>query len=417
VFVHGLFSQASVWDRYIELIDSDANLSRFKARPFSYNTPKFLLRRVSRRIPSFDDIADKLKTFIEVECAEYSTIALVTHSQGGLIAQRYLERMLNDGYGFELSKIKVVTMFACPNSGSEVLGTIRKGLRPFWRHPQEKELRPLDASVAQTQRKILRDVVLASGVSTHQCHIPFYVYAGDSDNVVRRASAVGFFPDAYVLDGDHNSIIQPDSHEHGSYKALRKRLIDTFGASVVDEETKKRSATKRAALVFSWTSDLNLADIESALGRAVASLKEAWGVEIHKLRFEGEVEASGGNEAARPLIDRIVKASQLAIIIAEEASGSPQCKQLMRAAADSDVPIVLLSPRELSTLTTLEVLDIRSDHGDVDCRTYASDTLDTVIGELLVEYLQVEVEGQMDQQEDAGKSTSDTGKHHEAGGK
>jgi alpha-beta hydrolase superfamily lysophospholipase len=52
-----------------------------------------------RRIPDFDTLALSLRTFLQVQAKGYDRLAIVTHSQGGLIAQRYLEGMLADGKG------------------------------------------------------------------------------------------------------------------------------------------------------------------------------------------------------------------------------------------------------------------------------------------------------------------------------
>ena len=52
---------------------------------------------------------------------EGTKIVLVTHSQGGLIVQRYLARRLASGHGEELRRIRRIVMYACPNNGSQAL--------------------------------------------------------------------------------------------------------------------------------------------------------------------------------------------------------------------------------------------------------------------------------------------------------
>ena len=50
---------------------------------------------------------------------------MVTHSQGGLILQRYLAWMLGEGRGRELTTIRLIVTLSCPNEGSEYLSSIR----------------------------------------------------------------------------------------------------------------------------------------------------------------------------------------------------------------------------------------------------------------------------------------------------
>ncbi|CAK7283785.1 hypothetical protein SGPA1_21760 [Streptomyces misionensis JCM 4497] len=59
--------------------------------------------RPDRRVAETDDIADQLGTFLETELADAERIVLVTHSQGGLVVQRFLARKLWNGEGAELA--------------------------------------------------------------------------------------------------------------------------------------------------------------------------------------------------------------------------------------------------------------------------------------------------------------------------
>jgi pimeloyl-ACP methyl ester carboxylesterase len=102
-----------------------------------------------KRIPDFNTLADSLGTFLET--LRHPNVVIVSHSQGGLIAQRYLARMVMNARGRELLRIRRVVMFACPNSGSEIFLTLRRAALA-WSHPQERQLRPLDEAVSEAQR-------------------------------------------------------------------------------------------------------------------------------------------------------------------------------------------------------------------------------------------------------------------------
>jgi hypothetical protein len=117
-----------------------------------------------------------------VALAKEANIAIVTHSQGGLVLQRFLTWMLEEHRGRELARIKAIIMLACPNGGSEYLRSIRQILG-FGHHAQAGGLTVLKRRVADTERTVLQRIVNATGVSEYQCCIPFHVYAGSSDSL------------------------------------------------------------------------------------------------------------------------------------------------------------------------------------------------------------------------------------------
>ncbi|MFI7026104.1 alpha/beta fold hydrolase [Micromonospora sp. NPDC049900] len=216
VFVHGFLSSADTWAEFTRLVAQDDALTGLHVHTFGYESPLVSLNPL-RRIPHLDDIADDLRTYLAQDLADHSRLALVSHSQGGLVVQRALARMLADNPG-ELDRLRLVLMYACPNAGSDLALPLRRTF--LRRHPQEADLRPLRAAVLDAQRVVLRQIVHAP-----QPTIRVKVYAGASDGVVPPASARSVFPDAGVLPGDHFSIIQPDSHEHRSYVVLRRALL------------------------------------------------------------------------------------------------------------------------------------------------------------------------------------------------
>lgn len=222
VFVHGLFSSARTWRHFDLLIESDPDLARFSLLHFEYSSPKFNWNPL-RRIPDFNVLADNLQTFLETEAADHTDLILVSHSQGGLVVQRFLSRMLSNARGKDLERIRRVVMFACPNSGSEILLAARRSVA-FWKNPQERELRPINDSVADSQKIVLSRIIHARCIASDQCPIPIFAYAGESDNIVTTASARGVFPDTGILPGDHFSIIQPNSREHRAFRTLKMNL-------------------------------------------------------------------------------------------------------------------------------------------------------------------------------------------------
>lgn len=225
VMVHGFMSGPKVWEPLRGLIAADRALGFIEPLTFEYATGLLPVNPL-RVFPSIDTVADSLKEYLVTEAGAYDQLLLVTHSQGGLVAQRYLARMLHDGRGAELARIQRLVMLACPSNGSELLLSLRRRALGG-RHPQEKDLRPLNDQVSATLRTVVRDVVHATAITDRTCPIPVSVYAGESDGVVSRASAQSVFPDSSALPGDHSSILKADSPQHRTFTALRRLLLAT----------------------------------------------------------------------------------------------------------------------------------------------------------------------------------------------
>lgn len=229
VFVHGVRSSALAWDAFAGVMANDEELLRMVAEPvprFGYSTGAWRSTfKPLTVIPSVSTAADSLKEYLITEASGFDRLVLVGHSQGGLVIQRCLVRMLSEGRGLELARIARVVLLATPNTGSELLLTLRRALVPG--NSQERGLRPFDELVSDTLRVIVRDIVNAPEVPTQRsCRIPFSVYAGEADAVVTRASAQATFPEAAVLPGNHFTIAKPDSSAHRTYTTVRRLLLE-----------------------------------------------------------------------------------------------------------------------------------------------------------------------------------------------
>lgn len=225
VFVHGFLSSAMTWQPLISLFNADKDVfARYALLPFEYDSPKFRLRP-DRRIPNLAMLADSLSTFIDTKCAGYEQLVLVGHSQGGLVIQGYLAKMITNRRGRDLSKINTVILLACPNSGAQIGFLLRRATGWLWRNPQERQLRPLDEPVAEIKRIVSKHIVYADEVSPESCPVKFIVYAAESDNIVTHASASSDFPNVGALPGDHNSILRTGSDQDRTYIAIRANLL------------------------------------------------------------------------------------------------------------------------------------------------------------------------------------------------
>lgn len=227
VLIHGFWSSPATWDRLAARLQVDPDLAGLRIHAFGYESPKLRWPGSTTRIPDYNDIAQSLPAYLAANVQGSAGVAVITHSQGGLILQRYLAWMLGEGRGTELAKIRLIVMLSCPNEGSEYLRSIR-AVTGFGRHPQAGQLDVLTREVGEARRMVLRQIINATTEDTHHCPIPVYVYSGRTDNVVLRESAQSVFPNAEVLPGSHFSILDPDVPGHLTFAEIKRRLLSTF---------------------------------------------------------------------------------------------------------------------------------------------------------------------------------------------
>jgi len=86
VFIHGIFGSADSWSHLLHCLQKDPMIeAAFHLKTFSYSSP-YAQWNPLRRIPSFKDVADRLRTWLreDSDLRSSSRICLIGHSQGGL---------------------------------------------------------------------------------------------------------------------------------------------------------------------------------------------------------------------------------------------------------------------------------------------------------------------------------------------
>lgn len=227
VSIHGFWSSANTWDRLMRCLIGDSDLAGLRIHGFEYESPKLRWPGSPARIPDYNDVAQSLSVYLATQTPDASSIAMVTHSQGGLILQRFLAWMLTEGRGRELARFQLIVMLSCPNEGSEYFRSIR-AVVGFSHHPQASQLDVLDHEIREARRIVLRQVVNATVIDDRHCPIPIHVYSGRTDNIVRRESAQSVFPNVGVLPGDHFSILDPEAPGNLTLPTLKRHLLETL---------------------------------------------------------------------------------------------------------------------------------------------------------------------------------------------
>jgi hypothetical protein len=231
LLIHGFWSSPATWDKLTARLTTDPDLAGLRVHAFGYESPKLPRWSMSQtRIPDYNDIAQSLPAYIAAHTPGDAPLVVVTHSQGGLILQRFLVWMLAEGRARELARIRSIVMLACPNEGSEYLASIR-ATTGLDRNPQAAQLEVLDREVGDARRIVLRQIVHATTLDDRQCPIAVYVYAGRTDNIVTRQSAQSAFPTAAVLPGDHFTIHNPDAPGNLTHSTLKRHILTATGTS------------------------------------------------------------------------------------------------------------------------------------------------------------------------------------------
>jgi hypothetical protein len=220
LFVHGLggAGQATWCDGrhpgFPELISADAALRDLADAAF-FEYPTSLLRLPFGRIPPrIGDLAEGLRSQIEVRYPDYKSIALICHSLGGLVARKYLIEEVKQARRLRVDKL---LLFAVPNNGSGLAGLARY---ISWQHNQLTQLcrnsELIDDLNTEWSRLKMNDRIKTR-----------YVVAGQ-DRVVDKASAIGQWGNEnvdQVLDADHVSVVKPRSRADMSYLLFRQFVL------------------------------------------------------------------------------------------------------------------------------------------------------------------------------------------------
>ena len=230
ILVHGFWSDEHAWDALRTLFSQDSQLATITTLPYNYFSPKLKFSPVTA-VPDLNICADGLASFVRLKTAREDRVVIVTHSQGGLIVQRFLQRQLAIADPTLLRRIRHISLFACPNTGSDIATWFRKvAIRG---NPQERDLRPFVNAVAEAHASVLERIVYGAAPHGLNIRIPLRAYVGSSDRIVPPASARGAFPDAEVLPGNHSTIIRPPTSTDTRYLALRADLLKAFSVDSV----------------------------------------------------------------------------------------------------------------------------------------------------------------------------------------
>lgn len=221
IFIHGLFgspwtSWQGVPKRLQTEFSHDSLLRSYDMYLFQYET-------TWRRQPSLvPDLQASLHRFIEDVRPKYSTVVLVGHSQGGILAKLYILDRLRGGHGLDLPIDLVIT-----------LGTPHRGTPfailafPFPSLRQARQLMPWSRNIRTLRRDWCPPYISTTPTPPQNSlrYIRSITVVGAYDRFVRRTSARGFSvdtPDYYPA--GHPELAKEQVATDAISRALRNHL-------------------------------------------------------------------------------------------------------------------------------------------------------------------------------------------------
>ena len=220
LFIHGLGGAGQATWRagghpgFPELISTDGAVRDLADAAF-FEYPTSLLRLpFTRKSPRIRDLAEGLRSQIEVRYPDYKSIALICHSLGGLVARKYLIEEVKQGRNLRVDKL---LLFAVPNNGSGLAGVAR---HISWQNGQLVQL----CRNSELIEELNADWSMLNMSDRVKLR---YVVAGQ-DRIVDKQSAIGQWGNKNVdtvLDADHVSIVKPRGPKDLSYLLFRQFVL------------------------------------------------------------------------------------------------------------------------------------------------------------------------------------------------
>jgi pimeloyl-ACP methyl ester carboxylesterase len=210
LFIHGLGGSAGgTWQGFPELMRKDAELTKlYEVDTIEYSTGVFGSK------PSLATCAAILKTEIENRYPSYSEIALIAHSQGGLVARYYIAERLLSGQPLPVSRLLT---FATPHQGAG-LATLLK-----WVPLSSQQIGDLDPN-----SEFMRELGVAWGQAKADRRVLTKHVVAAGDAIVGQVSSMGSWSPSYeVVAGDgHRRVVKPETAGHTSFLIAKKFLLE-----------------------------------------------------------------------------------------------------------------------------------------------------------------------------------------------
>lgn len=211
VFLHGFTgNNATTWGDFPTHLMNQSGLDLWDVLSLGYSTKLApdLSGTWSADAP-IDKLAILFRTTVNFGLSAYKTLAILSHSMGGLVLQRAL--VDDDAFAARVSN---VFLFGTPSNGlksASVFGLFKRQLRDMGEgSPFITDLRSRWLRIFGTTAPFV-----------------FWTVAGERDEFVPSASSLGVFPEnrRAVIPGDHLAIVKPQDQNHLGVQLALKTLV------------------------------------------------------------------------------------------------------------------------------------------------------------------------------------------------
>lgn len=245
------------WSAYLTLLQADPDLQEYGLFVWKYPTHRRpgllsnLASSASRKTlrqtaPDIALLGALWDTTYRAQLSGYDEVFLICHSMGGLVVKAWIIDSLEQGQGDRLNALRHIAFYATPHNGAPIttLSNWNKQLRdmqltsPFIQQSGEHWHRKVVAW--QKSPPDARD-------NRYNRFIPHLALAGASDLIVPAASATIQDIPLTLVEGDHQTVIQPIDTADTRYKVWRD-AFDAFSRSTtVSQPSSPEPASSAAA--------------------------------------------------------------------------------------------------------------------------------------------------------------------------
>ena len=214
LFLHGFSGESSdTFGKIPEMLMKDSNMDGWDMKPLGYthHVKPELGKDIWAGIDDVDKIADYLSTSIKYKFEDYTRIAIVAHSLGGLVAQRAIANLKPEYQ----QKISHLIMFGTPSNGIDAAL-----LSKLWNN-KYKDMSSDGAFITKLRN---------DWNTSFKDGFPFKlkVAAATNDEYVSTTSCYGPFEKSVceTINGNHLSMVKPEDENSDAYDLILNTLND-----------------------------------------------------------------------------------------------------------------------------------------------------------------------------------------------
>ena len=215
LFVHGLSgSSEGTWGKMMEFFRRDEAFVSFQLDSYQYPTAK-LRFAFGKKMPGIQDLAEGLRSYINVFHNDKSEIVLIGHSLGGLVLRQLITTELKTN---KETRIRAAVMIATPHQGADLA---RIGANLSWRHAHLRQL-------AKGQ-DILRSIMEDWSSLDIENRIDTLYITGGIDAIVDRQSSMPYAGGVNfqnLISYGHIDVIKPEHPGDIRFLAIKKFISE-----------------------------------------------------------------------------------------------------------------------------------------------------------------------------------------------